>query len=504
MRLKVIVPLLAVAVGFGGYTLWSQAKDRAALEKEKRFVNPYNESIAAFQQKRYTDAEAILTGMLPELEKDSPGSANLGSVYHGLGAVTHLQHRNAEADGYYRKAVAIRTKVLASDDPELASSLSGLCQTLHDEDLEADADAYDRQALAIYRAAPGKYRNEFATTLFNIGDFAMRQHHNEEAESLLKEAADNYEKFGTAKSTNLALADARLGSLYIDEKRYSEAEAVLQKALAIQTDRVTPNDPDLARTLQYLSALRYDQGRKAEGDALSQKASTAFANAKPTQTESAADLLIEQANTFTSQGEYTQAINAYQKAIDSDTQESGAGSPRVAHDVLYLAWLYRDRVQSQMEKAEPLFEQALAIREKGVGPDSAEVAEILSDESLLFFYEQKDQRGVAAATRALTIQTKTSSPGSLEVSTTLNRLGLCQRDLNQFPQAEASLQRALAIREKQLSPDHTWIAVSLENLASVYVCERDFAKAKPLVDRAREIRQKGASASASTDSKPVS
>jgi Tfp pilus assembly protein PilF len=83
-------------------------------------------------------------------------------------------------------------------------------------------------------------------------------------------------------------------------------------------------------------------------------------------------------------------------------------------------------------------------------------------------------------------------------------LGLCQRDLNQFPQAEASLKHALEIREKQLAPDNTWIATSLENLASVYVCQRDFAKAKPLVDRAREIRQKGASASAATDSKPVS
>ena len=137
MRLKVIVPLLVVAAGFGGYTLWSQAKDRAALEREKRFVDPYNEAIAAFQQKRYVDAEATLTGLLPELEKDSPDSANLASVYHGLGAVTHLQQRNSEADGYYRKAVAIRTKLLPPDDPELASSLSGLCQTLHDEGREA-------------------------------------------------------------------------------------------------------------------------------------------------------------------------------------------------------------------------------------------------------------------------------------------------------------------------------------------------------------------------------
>jgi tetratricopeptide (TPR) repeat protein len=504
MRLKVIAPLLVVAVGAGGYTLWSQAKDRAALEKERRFVNPYNESIAAFQQKRYTDAEAILTGLLPETEKNSPDSANLASVYHGLGAVTHLQHRNAEADGYYRKAVAIRTKVLAPDDPELASSLSGLCQTLHDEGLESDADVYDRQALVIYRAAPGKYRNEFATTLFNIGDFAMRQHHNQEAESLLKEAADYYEKFGTAKSKNLALVDARLGTLYLDEKRYPEADIILQKALTIQTARLTPDDPDLARTLQDIAVLRNAQGRTAEANALDKKASAIFAKATPTVTESAAALLIEQGNTFASQGEFTHAIDAYEKAIDADTKQFGADSPSIANDVLYLAWLYRDRVESRQTKAEPLFEQALAIREKSLGADAPGVAEVLSDEALLFFFEQKPERGVAVASRALTIQKKTFGPDSLEVSTTLNRLGLCQRDLQQFPQAEISLQRALAIREKQLPPDHTWIAVSLENLASVYACERAFDKAMPLTQRAREIRTKAAAANAASAPNPAS
>ena len=72
-----------------------------------------------------------------------------------------------------RKAVEIRTKVLAPDDPEMVSSLNGLCQVLNDEGHEADADVFERQALAIYRRAPGKYRNDFATTLFDIGAFAV-------------------------------------------------------------------------------------------------------------------------------------------------------------------------------------------------------------------------------------------------------------------------------------------------------------------------------------------
>jgi tetratricopeptide (TPR) repeat protein len=297
---------------------------------------------------------------------------------------------------------------------------------------------------------------------------------------------------------------ARLGTLYLDERRYPEADALLQKALAIQTERLSPDDPDLARTLQDLGALRNVQGRTNEEKTLDQRASAIFAKAKPTQTEPASGLLIEQGNSFSSRGEYDRAAEAYQKAIDADTQQFGADSPRIAIDVLNLAWLYRDRIESKRSQAEPLFERALAIREKSLGPDAPQVAEVLSDEALLFFYEGKSERGVSIALRALAIQKKATGPDSLEVSTTLNRLGLCQRDLSQFPQAEASLQRALAIREKQLPPDHTWIAISLENLASVYVAQRDFNKALPLVQRAREIRQKAASASAAVESKSVS
>ena len=139
-----------------------------------------------------------------------------------------------------------------------------------------------------------------------------------------------------------------------------------------------------------------------------------------------------------------------------------------------------------------------------MGPDAPEVAEVLSDEALLFFYERQPERGVSVASRALTIQEKAIGHDSLQVSTTLNRLGLCQRDLQQFPQAEASLTRALAIREKQLSPENDWIAISLENLASVYMAQRDFGKAMPLMQRAHGIRQKSASASAAAESKPVS
>lgn len=132
--------------------------------------------------------------------------------------------------------------------------------------------------------------------------------------------------------------------------------------------------------------------------------------------------------------------------------------------------------------------RALAIREKALGTEHADVAKTLSDLSLLYFYEQNAPAAKQFAQRALPMQEKIFGTESLEVSTTLNRLGIAERDLREFAQAETDLKHALAIREEGNVPKRTWIAISLENLASVYIAAGEEEKALPLIARARAIR----------------
>jgi Tetratricopeptide repeat len=101
----------------------NRAQAEEALEREARFETPFSASLVAFQQKRYVDAEAILSGLLPEAQRDSLGSLNFANVLLGLGAVNHLQHRVAQAARYYKQAIEIRSKLLKPDDPELPSPL---------------------------------------------------------------------------------------------------------------------------------------------------------------------------------------------------------------------------------------------------------------------------------------------------------------------------------------------------------------------------------------------
>jgi hypothetical protein len=101
MRLRILLGLLSLALvfaaTFGFFTLRNRARQKAEIARKLRFAIPYNSAITAFQQNRYADAEAILTGLLPELERDSPDSVSMASVLHGLASLAHIQGRNVEA-----------------------------------------------------------------------------------------------------------------------------------------------------------------------------------------------------------------------------------------------------------------------------------------------------------------------------------------------------------------------------------------------------------------------
>jgi tetratricopeptide (TPR) repeat protein len=490
MRLRILLGFLVLALGLGSLTLWKRAQDRASLQREARFSNPFNDSLVAFQQKRYIDAEAILTGLLRETERESQGSAHAASVLHGLGAVTFLQHRNVEAEGYYRRAVSIRKKLLKPDDSELVSSLSGLAQTLREEGHEGEADQFYRETLVIYQRHPEIYRSEYAMCLLNVGAFALKQDQRAEGENLLVGAVTNFEKYEGDGSPHVALAATSLAELYEDESKYSESETLYRKALIIQEVQLSPDDPELGRTLDGLAAVLFVQGHSTEASSFKMRSRAIYEKAVPSQTVSEAVILNLRGQARAADGKYREAEALYKQAVKADEAKYGPDHPKVADDLNFLGKLYRDEQSFPIGRAEPIFQKILSTRQRNFGQNSPEAAQTLSDMALLYFYEKNYVGGGSFASRALPIQEKAFGPDSLEVSTTLNRLGLCQRDQGKLFQAETSIARSLAIRKRYLQPGHPWIAVSLENLASVYRAQGQSERASLLLESSRLIHLK--------------
>jgi tetratricopeptide (TPR) repeat protein len=92
--------------------------------------------------------------------------------------------------------------------------------------------------------------------------------------------------------------------------------------------------------------------------------------------------------------------------------------------------------------------------------------------------------------RALAINEKTLGPEHPNVARDLNNLALLYEVTGRYAEAEPLYQRALASGEKTFGPDHPGLAIRLNNLAGLYEVTGRYAEAEPLYRGALTIMVK--------------
>src|SRR5262249_51632937 len=88
--------------------------------------------------------------------------------------------------------------------------------------------------------------------------------------------------------------------------------------------------------------------------------------------------------------------------------------------------------------------------------------------------------------RALAIREKTIRPDHPLIASLLNNLAILYDDSGEYGRAEPLYRRALAIREKALPPNHSDRILSYENLALLLVKRQDYAGAAALYHQSLE------------------
>jgi Tfp pilus assembly protein PilF len=140
--------------------------------------------------------------------------------------------------------------------------------------------------------------------------------------------------------------------------------------------------------------------------------------------------------------------------------------------------------------ARPLFERALAIREKALGPEHPDTTTSLNNLAVLLQDQGDPARARPLYERTLAIRERALGPEHPDTGMTLNNLAHLLQDQGDFAGARPLCERALAIREKALGPEHPNTATSLGNLAYLLQAQGDLAGARPLFDRSLAIREK--------------
>ena len=187
-------------------------------------------------------------------------------------------------------------------------------------------------------------------------------------------------------------------------------------------------------------------------------------------------------------GEYAKAEPLYQEALRICRKVLGPEHPGTALSLYNLGSLYQS--MGQYAKAEPLYQEALRIRQKVLGPEHPDTATSLDSLGLLYHSMGDYVKAEPLYREALRIRQKVLGPEHPYTTLSLNNLAALYRAMGEYPKAEPLYQEALRIRQKVLGPEHPYTALSLNNLAVLYKDMGEYAKAEPLYQEALRIRQK--------------
>ncbi|NNJ12111.1 tetratricopeptide repeat protein [Chloroflexales bacterium ZM16-3] len=269
-------------------------------------------------------------------------------------------------------------------------------------------------------------------------------------------------------------------------ERLSEGEAVLHRLVAAF---VRGQDGDAAasvghaadRLIKEVAAINR-AGYPLRGQPYLVHLRGLAARAAHMEAGQAATLLLNLGYLLKAQGDLTGARSLYERALAMRERTLGPTHPDTASSLNNLASLLQ--AQGDLAGARPILERALAMREQALGPTHPDTALSLNNLASLL----QDQGDVAGARplyeRALAIWEQALGPTHPATASSLNNLASLLQDQGDLAGARPLYERALAMREQALGPTHPDTASSLNNLAGLLKAQGDLAGARPLYERA--------------------
>jgi len=119
--------------------------------------------------------------------------------------------------------------------------------------------------------------------------------------------------------------------------------------------------------------------------------------------------------------------------------------------------------RAQYEEAEPLYQRAIAIGEKTLGPEHPLLAIYINNLANLYRDQGKYEEAEPLYQRAIAIGEKTLGPEHPDLATWLNNLANLYCDQGRYEEAEPLFKRALAVYEQKLGANHPSTRTIREN-----------------------------------------
>jgi tetratricopeptide (TPR) repeat protein len=186
-------------------------------------------------------------------------------------------------------------------------------------------------------------------------------------------------------------------------------------------------------------------------------------------------------------GAYPTARALFERALAIDEKVLGSEHADIAASLNNLALTLR--AQGDFAAARPLFERALAINEKVLGHEHPLTGRALYNLGQMFHFQDDLAAARRLYERALAIR-EAAGPDDPETATILGSLGLLLKEQGSYRVARPLLERASRICETVLGPEHLYTAAALNDLALLMATEGDLAGSRRLFERALAVYER--------------
>ncbi len=198
------------------------------------------------------------------------------------------------------------------------------------------------------------------------------------------------------------------------------------------------------------------------------------------------------------EGRFEDAFTLLKKDLD-DAKKTGKEDAKLGNAINNFGELYRRL--SRFEQAELYFKGAATIAVK-ISDKTLEAA-AKNNLGLVYFAQGKFAEAIKITEEALKIREKLFGAESAEYATTLDNLALANAGNKNFVKAEELTKKALAIFEKKKGISDSDTSIATNNLASYYKAQKKFDEVIKLYQRQISLIEKESGADSQKLLKPV-
>jgi tetratricopeptide (TPR) repeat protein len=200
-------------------------------------------------------------GALEEAEASAPDSARVASSLASLGQLNYQMKAYGEAEDLFRRALALRERLLGAEHPNVAQTLNNLAAVHVARGALDAAEPLLLRALAITERHRGPSHADVAVNLNNLAKLYFKRSEHARAEPLLERLLD-IEKASNPKHPKVAGVLTSLATVKLALGAPSMAEGLLRQALAMRGESGQGEDATLATTLESLADACKAQGNR--------------------------------------------------------------------------------------------------------------------------------------------------------------------------------------------------------------------------------------------------